>query len=128
MNKRHRIYPPVLLRSRELRHPQTPAEATLWRHLRGRNLVYKFRRQHPLDQFIVDFYCAEAKLCIEIDGGSHFEIEQEEYDKVRTDFLEQLGYQVIRFTNDDVRYNINAVVDEIVRAIENRILELKKEK
>jgi very-short-patch-repair endonuclease len=76
----------------------------------------------------VDFYCAEAKLCIEIDGGSHFEIEQEEYDKVRTDFLEQLGYQVIRFTNDDVRYNINAVIDEIVRAIENRILELKKEK
>ena len=82
MHNRHRVYPPVLLRSRELRHPQTPAEATLWRHLRGRNLVYKFRRQHPLDRFIVDFYCPEAKLCIEIDGGSHFETEQEEYDKI----------------------------------------------
>jgi very-short-patch-repair endonuclease len=128
MNKRHRIYPPVLLRSRELRHPQTPAEATLWRHLRGRNLIYKFRRQHPIDRFIVDFYCAEAKLCIEIDGGSHFEIEQEGYDKVRTEFLESLGFQVIRFTNDDVRYDINAIVDEIVRTVESRIVDLKKEK
>ncbi|MCA1746280.1 MAG: endonuclease domain-containing protein [Bacteroidales bacterium] len=128
MNKRHRIYPPVLLRSRELRHPQTPAEATLWRHLRSRNHSYKFRRQHPLDRFIVDFYCAEAKLCIEIDGSSHFEAEQEEYDKERTEFLESRGFQVIRFTNNDVRYNINAVVDEVVRVVEKRILELKKEK
>jgi very-short-patch-repair endonuclease len=128
MEKRHRIYPPVLLRSRELRHPQTPAEATLWRHLRNRNLVYKFRRQHPIDRFIIDFYCAEAKLCIEIDGGSHFETEQEEYDKVRTEFLESLGYHVIRFTNNDVRYNIHAVVEEILRVVEKRILELKKEK
>jgi very-short-patch-repair endonuclease len=124
MNKRHRIYPPVLLRSRELRHPQTPAEATLWRHLRSRNLSYKFRRQHPLDRFIVDFYCAEAKLCIEIDGGSHFETEQKEYDTARTEFLEELGYEVIRFTNDDVRYNIDMVIDEIVRIVEKRILEL----
>jgi len=126
MDKRHRIYPPVLLRSRELRHPQTTAEATLWRNLRDRNLGYKFRRQHPIDRFIVDFYCAEAKLCIEIDGSSHFEIEQEEYDEVRTEFLESLGYRVIRFTNNDVRYNIHSVVNEIVRAVEKRIQELKK--
>jgi very-short-patch-repair endonuclease len=124
MDKRHRIYPPVLLRARELRHPQTPAEATLWQHLRGRNLGYKFRRQHPIDRFIIDFYCAKAKLCIEIDGSSHFEAEQEEYDKVRTEILEELGYQVIRFTNNDVRYNIHAVVDEIVRVVEQRIVEL----
>ena len=70
----------------KLRHPQTPAEATLWQHLRNRNLGYKFRRQHPIDRFIIDFYCAEAKLCIEIDGSSHFETEQEEYDKARTEF------------------------------------------
>jgi very-short-patch-repair endonuclease len=126
MGKRHRIYPPVLLRSRELRHPQTPAEATLWRHLRNRNFGYKFRRQHPIDRFIIDFYCAEAKLCIEIDGSSHFEKEQGEYDKARTEILEELGYQVIRFTNNDVRYNIHVVVDEIVRAVEKRIKELKQ--
>ena len=126
MNKRHRIYPPILLRSRELRHPQTPAEATLWQHLRGRSLKYKFRRQHPIDRLIIDFYCAEAKLCIEIDGRSHFETEQEEYDKARTEFLEERGYKVIRFTNDEVRYNIHKVVDEIVSVVEKRIEELKK--
>lgn len=124
MNKRHRIYPPILERARELRHPQTPAEATHWRYLRNRNLGYKFRRQHPIDKFIVDFYCAQAKLYIEIDGASHLEAGQEEYDKARTEFLETLGYQVIRFTNNDVRYSIHAVVDEIVKEIENRILEL----
>ena len=121
MPRLHRIYPPILLRSRELRHPQTPAEATLWQHLRNRNLIYKFRRQHPIDRFIIDFYCAQTKLCIEIDGSQHLESEQVEYDKARTEFLEELGYKVIRFTNDDVRYNIHAVVDEIVRVIESRI-------
>jgi len=126
MEKRHHIYSPILLRARELRQPQTPAEATLWRQLRGRNLGYKFRRQHPIDRFIIDFYCAEAKLCIEIDGSSHFEKEQEEYDKARTEALQDLGYQVVRFTNKDVRYNIHAVVDEIVRVVEKRIQDLKK--
>jgi very-short-patch-repair endonuclease len=126
MKKRHRIYPPILLRSRELRHPQTPVEATLWRHLRNRNLGYKFRRQHPIDRFIIDFYCAEAKLCIEIDGSSHFEAEQEEYDKVRTEFLEEMGYEVIRFANNDVKYNIHTVADEIIKTVEYRIKEVKE--
>jgi very-short-patch-repair endonuclease len=118
MGTRHRIYPPLLDRAREMRHPQTPAEATLWRALRNRNLIYKFRRQHPIDRFIIDFYCAQVKLCIEIDGSSHLEPEQEKYDVLRTEFLEELGCKVIRFMNDDVRYNINAVVDEIGRTIE----------
>jgi len=74
----------------------------------------------------VDFYCAEAKLCIEIDGSSHFEAEQEEYDEARTEFLESFEYRVIRFTNNDVRYNIHTVVEEIVRVVEKRIEELKK--
>jgi very-short-patch-repair endonuclease len=121
MDTRHRIYPPLLERAREMRHPQTPAEATLWRVLRNRNLEYKFRRQHPIDRFIIDFYCAKAKLCIEIDGASHLEPEQAEYDLVRSEFLEELGYQVIRFTNDDVRYNINVVVDEITRTVERAL-------
>lgn len=121
METRHRIYPPLLQRAREMRHSQTPAEATLWRGIRDRNLGYKFRRQHPIDHFIIDFYCAEAKLCIEVDGSSHFEAGQKEYDDARTTYLEELGYKVIRFTNDDVRYNIHAVVDEIARAIESRL-------
>ena len=118
MSTRHRIYPPLLQRARELRHPQTPAEATLWRALRNRNLNIKFRRQHPIDHFIVDFYCAQARLCIELDGGTHFESSQEEYDAARTAFLQALDYKVIRFTNHDIRYNLNAVMDEIIRTIE----------
>ena len=101
-----------------MRHPQTPAEATLWKALRNRNIGYKFRRQHPIDRFIIDFYCAQAKLCIEIDGSSHLETKQQEYDQARTEYLEELGYKVIRFTNNDVRYRINSVIEEIIRTIE----------
>lgn len=126
MEKRHRIHPAILQFARELRQPQTPAEATLWRHLRNRNLKYKFRRQHPIDFFIIDFYCAEAKLLIEIDGASHLAKEQMEYDKARTEYLEECGYKLIRFTNNDVRYNINTIADEIIKAVEKRIEEMNK--
>lgn len=114
MEKRHRIHPAIRQFARELRQPQTPAEATLWQHLRNRNLEYKFRRQHAIEFFIVDFYCAEVKLCIEIDGDSHLSKEQQEYDAARTEYLESLGRKVIRFTNDNVRYNIHAVVQSII--------------
>ena len=121
MEKRHRIHPIIRQFARELRQPQTPSEATLWRHLRNRNLKYKFRRQHPIDFFIIDFYCAEARLLIEIDGPSHLEKEQQEYDQARTEYLEALEYKVVRFTNNDVRYNIHAVVTAILEEVENRI-------
>ena|SRR5688572_26848762 len=131
MESRHRIYPPLLKRAREMRHPQTAAETTLWRALRNRNLKYKFRRHtcpggrcqgHPIENLIIDFFCARAKLCIEIDGASHLEASQADYDTARTAYLEELGYKVIRFTNDDVRYNLDAVVDEIVRTIESILI------
>ena len=114
MEKRHRIHPAIRTFARELRQPQTPAEATLWRHLRNRNLEYKFRRQHAIQSFIIDFYCAEVKLCIEIDGDTHLTSEQEDYDTARTKHLESLGLRVIRFTNHDVRLNIHAVVQAII--------------
>jgi very-short-patch-repair endonuclease len=126
MEPRHRIHPAIRQFARELRQPQTPAETTLWRYLRNRNLEYKFRRQHPIEFFIIDFYCAEAKLLIEIDGESHFQKAQMEYDQARTGYLETLGYKVIRFTNDDVRYNINTVVTRIIEQVETRIKELEK--
>jgi very-short-patch-repair endonuclease len=128
MEKRHRIHPLILAHARELRHPQTPAEATLWRTLRNRQFKYKFRRQHPIYRFIIDFYCAEAKLLIEVDGPSHFEQDQQEYDKLRTEYLEELGYKVIRFTNDDVKLNIDGVIGEILQTVENRITELKSKR
>ena len=76
----HPRTPPILLQAaRELRQPQTPAEQKLWSHLHNRQLNgFKFRRQHPIDRFIIDFYCDEARLCIEVDGDSH--AEQIEYD------------------------------------------------
>lgn len=122
---RHRINPIILARARELRRPLTPAEAALWRALRNRQNGFKFRRQHPIHKFIIDFYCAEAKLLIEVDGASHPEPSQKEYDNARTEFLEGLGYKLIRFTNNDVLYNINAVIVEILRTVENRITILK---
>jgi len=128
MKTRHRIHPVILAHAREMRHPQTSAETTLWNVLRNKNTGYKFRRQHPIDMFIIDFYCAGAKLLIEIDGDSHFIPRQEEYDSARTEYLEELGYKVIRFTNNDVRYNILAVADEIMRTVESRIAELKNKR
>jgi very-short-patch-repair endonuclease len=125
MEIRHRIHPVILAHAREMRHPQTPAEATLWHALRNRKTGFKFRRQHPIDRFIIDFYCAKAKLLIEVDGKSHLEPNQKEYDQARTEYLEKLGYKVIRFTNNDVKYNIDAVANNILRTIETRIAELK---
>ena len=124
METRHRFHPVILKHAREMRQPQTPAEATLWRHLRNRNLELKFRRQHPIHRFIIDFYCAELKLCIEIDGDSHFTQDQLEYDTARTEYLELIQCKVIRFTNEDVRSNINSVAQEII----NTCNELKRKK
>jgi very-short-patch-repair endonuclease len=128
MRKGYRINPIILARAREMRQPQTPAEATVWRALRNRKAGHKFRRQHPIYRFIIDFYCARAKLLIEIDGESHLLADQLEYDTARTEYLEELGFKVIRFTNNDVRYNLNSVVDEILRMVERRIAELKSKK
>ena len=113
METRHRFHPIILQYAREMRHPQTPAEAMVWRYLRNRNLGFKFRRQHPIVRFIIDFYCAELKLCIEIDGDTHLEIDQQEYDAARTEYLEIRGCKVIRFRNEEVKYNIQAVVQAI---------------
>jgi len=125
----HPRTPPILLQAaRELRHPQTPAEQKLWSRLRNRQLNgFKFRRQHPIDarysgarcRFIIDFYCDEAKLCIEIDGDSH--AEQIEYDQARTAHLNELGYTVIRFTNREVFNQCEAVPQQIALECERII-------
>jgi very-short-patch-repair endonuclease len=112
-NYPHPRTPPKLLQAaRELRQPQTPAEVKLWSRLRNRQLDgLKFRRQHPIDRFIIDFYCDETKLCVEVDGDSH--AEQIEYDQARTTCLNELGYTVIRFTNREVFAQLDAVLQQI---------------
>lgn len=120
--KRHRIYPPILERARDMRHPLTPAEQKVWDRVRNQQLGFKIRRQHVLlNKFIPDFYCARVKLCIEIDGDTHAEPDRAEYDAARTTWLEAQGYRVIRFHNDDVHHNLSAVLDAIRAACERAI-------
>ena len=108
----HRIYPPILERARELRQPQTAAEQKLWSALRNRQLGgFKFRRQHPIDRFIVDFFCHECALVIEVDGDSH--VSQVEYDHARAEWLNDRGYHVVRFTNQEVERQLPAVLEVI---------------
>jgi very-short-patch-repair endonuclease len=113
-NKKHlHIHPQVRQRARELRQPLTPAEQRMWQTLRRRQLHrYKFRRQHPLGRFIVDFYCARVKLVIEVDGDIHKK--QVEYDLERTKWLERNGYSVIRFENKAVIEDLTTVIEKIV--------------
>ena len=111
---------------RELRSRQTEAEAKLWQELRGRRLNgYKFRRQHPYEVFILDFYCIEAKLGIEVDGADHQGEENQEYDKDRTEILGEEGIKIIRFWNSEVKGDLEGVVEKILAAVNERVEELR---
>jgi len=100
-----------------LRHAPTLAELKLWHYLqRGQVGGYKFRRQHAIRPFIADFCCVPKRMVIEVDGGQH--VDQAEYDADRTRFLENLGYRVLRFWNNDVEQNIDGVVEVIRQALE----------
>ena len=104
----------VVDQARELRQNMTPAEEVLWAKLRGRRFKgHKFRRQHPADRFVLDFYCHRAKLCIEVDGGIHNDIDVSERDINRTYELEQLGIRVKRFTNSEIETDIESVLMKI---------------
>jgi very-short-patch-repair endonuclease len=104
---------------RELRNNMTKAEYMVWRHLRKNQLGYKFRRQHGFGKYIVDFYCKELKLVIEIDGDVHCDEVQKAKDAVRTKYLESLGLRVKRYNNLDVLYNIYRLMDDLVEYIKN---------
>ncbi|MBD2108501.1 DUF559 domain-containing protein [Nodosilinea sp. FACHB-13] len=105
--------------ARELRQNLTPAETRLWKALRGRQLNgLRFRCQHPVGRFIVDFYCPSCKLVIEVDGSVHNQ--QEAYDKARTEHLQDFGYCVLRFSNAEVADNLAVVLDRIAQVAESR--------
>lgn len=100
----------------------TDAEQLLWRLLRNRGVhSAKFRRQHPIGRYVVDFYCHEAKLAIELDGGQHAELAQEAYDRERTAFLESQGIQVLRFWNREVLQQTEEVLRVIWEALDARL-------
>ncbi len=97
--------PDLIKRAKELRKNMTPAEKKLWYNYL-RNFKFRVLRQRPINNFIVDFYCPNLKLVIEIDGDSHFTAEGQAYDRQRTQILEGYNLKVIRFTNQEVLNNL----------------------
>ncbi|MFY9261508.1 MAG: DUF559 domain-containing protein [Gallionella sp.] len=96
-----RIRPSSKAFSRQLRHEMTDAEQCLWRHLRMRQIRgIKFRRQHPVGRYILDFACLEKRIAVELDGSQH--IENTEKDDVRTQWLAAQGWRVLRFWNNEI--------------------------
>ncbi|HHJ17769.1 MAG TPA: endonuclease domain-containing protein [Gammaproteobacteria bacterium] len=103
-------------RARHLRNRGSDAEQRLWQRLRNRQVCgAKFRRQHPIPPYIVDFVCLEKRLVIEADGGQH--LEQQGHDEKRTAFLETQGYRVLRFWNDEILRQTEEVLEVIFRAL-----------
>jgi very-short-patch-repair endonuclease len=116
----HFVGPAILQRARDFRHPLTPPEAKVWHGARDRQLAFKFRRQHPIGRFIADFYCAEARLAIEIDGDIHGQLSQEEHDRARDAWLAERGHAVIRFPARQVEQDLDGVLRRIMEACEAR--------
>ena len=103
--------------ARKLRRTQSNSETIFWREVRGRLLAgFKFRRQVPIDKYIVDFVCESAKLIVELDGHQH--ADTEDADKARTAVLESKGYRVIRFWNAEIYDNLDGVISEVLRELE----------
>lgn len=102
---------------RDLRKNATPQEVLLWSRLRSGQLGVKFRRQHAIGSYIVDFYCIEKKFAIEIDGSQHFEETAVLYDKQRTQFLEAQGCTMIRFPNNEININLDGVLMLVVERL-----------
>jgi very-short-patch-repair endonuclease len=107
--------PRLLEFAREMRKEPTPAERRMWRLLRNRRLAgFRFRRQHPVGRYIADFYCAVARLVIELDGDTH--VGNEEADRVREEYLRDRGLRVIRFWNFRFAEDGDAVLDAVYAA------------
>lgn len=108
----------AFVHAKSLRHQLTDAERLLWQHLRaGRLQGYKFRRQQAIGKYVVDFVCIEAKLIVEADGGQH--LQQQAYDKNRSDYFHQQGFAVLRFWNHDILQQTTEVLENILSYLEN---------
>lgn len=100
-----------------MRKTPTEAEQLLWKELRERRLDnLKFRRQQPIQGYILDFYCEEVRLGVEVDGGIHMKKEQIMYDQQRSEYLAEYGIKIIRFTNDQVSSRMNEVLNFIKKS------------
>jgi len=112
----------ALDQARRLRRNQTPAEIRLWSGLRSRRLQnHKFVRQRSIGPFTVDFLCRKAALIIEVDGATHSDDRDVEYDQRRTDYLNLQGYRVLRVQNDDIYHRFDDVMDMILLAVTDKL-------
>lgn len=103
----------TIIKARYLRKEETKTEQILWKKLRNKNLGLKWRRQHPFDMFILDFYAPEIKLAIELDGSVHKIKENKEYDEARTNYLKYKDIKVIRFWNSEIEKDLENVLYKI---------------
>jgi len=103
----------LLKKRRKLRNSMTPQEIILWSKLRREQLGCKFRRQHSIGNYIIDFYCPDRKIIIELDGWQHKREKDVKYDIKRTQYFEKLGLKVLRFWNNEVNNNLDGVVLKI---------------
>ena len=116
--------PKIFEMAKELRARMTEPEKILWEKLRLKQLgSYRFKAQHPIGEFIVDFYCHKSRLVIEIDGGYHDQRDQQDYDVNREKILSEFGLKIIRFKNEDVLDRINCVLEEITRNLKTHVRE-----
>lgn len=114
------IYQNIKELARYMRQNPTPAEKRLWQRLRGKRVNgFQFRRQHPIGKFIVDFYCPAAKIVVEVDGPIHDTPEHRADDAARQAYLEDLGLRVLRFSNEEVLRQTDAVITEIAGQLAN---------
>ena len=101
----------------ELRLEQTPFEKMLWKRIRASQLGVKFRRQHPIGPYIVDFCCPQCHLIIEIDGDTHADPEAQEYESLRTQYLIEKKWTILRYTNRNILHNLDNIVQDISKQI-----------
>ena len=110
-------------RRRYLRNNLPQAEIILWSKLKSRQLLgFKFRRQYSVGSYIIDFYCPEMKLAVEVDGDSHFLEKSLEYEKERQSFIEGFGIQFLRFTNNDIYRNLNGALFTICETLKRKMI------
>ena len=104
--------------AKENRGNPTMAEVVMWKQLKGKNLGVKFLRQHAILDFIMDFVCLEKKLVIEVDGEYHFPEDQKREDEMRSKRLQEMGYHVLRFKNEEVLYKTDCVINIIQKKLQ----------
>ena len=104
----------LLERRRELRKNLTPEEIVMWKALKSKQIEsFKWRKQHPIDSYILDFYCPKAKLCIELDGKKHYTFQGAKEDEIRSRHLKSKGIRIIRFENRLIWENLEEVINII---------------